>query len=277
MKVALIGSSGQVGRNLCLTVPEPYELIIYHFDITNYSDMQTFMSKHNPDMVINAAAYTNVDLAEIEKTKASEINTKAVMNLSKLSKKLVHLSTDFVFDGTATSPILPESKPNAINYYGMTKQISESYVLENKNNLLIRTAWVYSKYRTNFVKTMLKLMNELDELKVVSDQIGTPTNAQSLAKAIWKLIQHNKNGIWHYTDDGVTTWYDFALVIQEEAYKRDLIRKKIPIIPITSKLYNSPINRPLYSVLDKSKTWDIIGIPNHWKVELINCLEIMRD
>ena len=279
MKVLITGAGGQVGWELQQTVPADIELIALQradLDISDRSAVASFILELRPDLVINAAAYTAVDKAEEESDKAYEINADGAANIARAaedcSTRLIHLSTDFVFDGIGTEPYLPEDEPNPSGVYGASKLLGERSVLaETKGRaVVLRTAWVYSVHGNNFVKTMLRLMEERDELKVVADQIGTPTWAKELARAIWLIADNtDMQGIYHWTDDGVTSWYEFAIAIQEEALGLGILQGTIPIRPIKTEEYPTPAKRPPYSVLDKSSSCAALGYtPPHWRNSL---------
>jgi dTDP-4-dehydrorhamnose reductase len=192
---------------------------------------------------------------------------------------MIHLSTDFVFDGMASTPRQPHDSVNPLSVYGSTKLEGERNVAENSRDaLIVRTAWVYSAAGRNFMLSMLRLMNERDRINVVSDQVGTPTSARSLAMALWRLVQIGATGVHHYTDAGVCSWYDFAVAIYEEAVAIGLLNGDCMVVPIRTCEYPTPARRPAYSVLDKSSTWKLLGAPaSHWRVNLRACLrEVQR-
>ncbi|MCK4630886.1 MAG: dTDP-4-dehydrorhamnose reductase, partial [Bacteroidales bacterium] len=233
------------------------------------------------DLLINCAAYNAVDKAEEEKEKAELINTKAVGLLTETCKendaKFIHISTDYVFNGKTFQPYKETDTPNANSAYGITKLKGENEALKYDNTLIIRTAWLYSSHGKNFVKTMLRLGAERESVNVIFDQIGSPTYAHDLAKAIINIINHaNKNkkgfkpGIYNFTNEGVCSWYDFAVSIMKFA--------ELPckVLPIETKDYFLPASRPFYSVLNKSKikTTFNIDIP-HWKESLDKCIKKM--
>lgn len=283
MKVLIIGSEGQLGSELRRTCPSEISLTVLDYpeiDLCDKDSIDSCLKAIFPDWVINAAAYTAVDLAETEPEKAYEINCKGVKHLAKVVKeeggRFVQISTDFVFDGKKSNPYLPDDTTNPESVYGKTKRDGEKAVFDvfGEKSLIIRTAWLYSKTGNNFVKTMLRLMSEKDSLNVVDDQIGTPCWAFGLANMVWAAIDKNISGLYHWTDAGAASWYDFAVAIQEEALSIGLLQKKIPVIPITSKDYPTPAKRPAYSVLNKVSTLKAIGItPVHWRVQLRNMLE----
>ena len=283
MKVLIIGANGQLGWELQRTCPEHIEYIAIDYpeiDISESQIVSELIQQISPDWVINAAAYTAVDKAEVEKDKAFRINGKGVEYIAKAIKnnggRLVHISTDFIFDGKQGKPYQPFDDPNPESVYGLSKLKGEKSAVGilGSETTIIRTAWLYSSHGCNFVKTMIKLMANRDELKVVDDQIGTPCWARGLAIAIWRVVELNINGIFHWTDTGVASWYDFAVAIHEEALKMALIQKPISILPTSSTDYPQPAQRPSFSVLDKQSTWQALGIePVHWQKQLINMLK----
>ena len=259
IKILITGANGQLGMCLKDQVKK-FPSFEYHFksskelDITNREFVSLLFSEEKYDYCINCAAYTAVDKAEEERERAFLVNAEAVKYLAEASKKsnttLIHISTDFVFDGTKTSPYTEEDSTNPINVYGASKLKGEQYVQEILSNyFIIRTSWVYSEYGNNFVKTMLRLAKERDEISVVNDQVGSPTYAGDLAEFLLTIIAKNSNkyGLYHYSNEGAISWYDFAKEIFKES------SSKLDIIPISSKKYSSNVKRPSYSVLDKSK------------------------
>lgn len=250
-------------------------------DISNIGDVRKYIIENNIDTIINCAAYTAVDKAEDEKELANKINHLAVKKLAMLSNefglKLIHISTDYVFDGTNFKPYSEDDTTNPQSVYGKTKLDGEKAILESslKNSIIIRTSWVYSSYGANFVKTMLRLGKEKDELGVIFDQVGTPTYAKDLAKTILEIIpkiDNHKVKIYNYSNEGVVSWYDFAKEIMRMA------KLACKVNPIETKDYPTPAKRPHYSLLNKSKiksTFDI-QIP-YWKDGLDDCLKRLGE
>ncbi len=283
MKVLVIGENGQLGWELKRTCPESVELTAVDYpeiDLAKKETIVDILETESPDWVINAAAYTAVDKAEEEKEMAYAINHKGVENLCqavvKSNSRLVHVSTDFIFDGESPHPYRPDEKPNPQSVYGDSKLKGETAVHENlkEDALIIRTAWLYSSHGNNFVLTMLNLMKERERLTIIDDQVGSPTWANGLAKTIWASIKNDLKGVFHWTDAGVASWYDFSVAIQEEALALGLLKKSIPILPIPTKEYPTPAKRPAYSVLDKRSTWDSTHVPPiHWRDQLRNMLK----
>jgi dTDP-4-dehydrorhamnose reductase len=225
-------------------------------DIADSGAVQQFVDQIDPDYIINCAAYTAVDKAEEDIAACYQINRDGVQNISDccFDRRLIHISTDFVFDGTQTTPYKPSDTPNPVSVYGASKLAGEQAALTTIPNqvMIIRTAWLYYTFGANFVNTMLRLMSERDKLSVVSDQRGTPTFARSLAQAIWEVITRAlfAPGTYHWTDAGEITWYDFAVAIQEAGRDKGQLTKTIPIEPIPSEKYPTAATRPAYSVLD---------------------------
>ena len=229
---------------------------VKELDITNHTAVAAFIESNNITIIINCAAYTAVDKAESEPELADAINHLAVANFAQIAKdkniKLIHISTDYVFDGTNHKPYVETDTPNPQSVYGQTKLDGELAMqqINPANSIIIRTSWVYSKFGNNFVKTMLRLAETRDEISVVVDQIGSPTNATDLAEAILNILPqiNNENvGLFHYSNEGVCSWYDFAKAIFE------IKGLAIKVKPIESKQYPTPAERPIYSVLDKTK------------------------
>ena len=280
MKVLIAGSNGQLGRALQATAP-PGMIVVAPpeaaLDITDADRVAANCVGSDLGMIVNAAAYTAVDKAEADEATARAVNVNAVGLLAAAARtcgaQFVHVSTDFIFDGTAHRPYPPDAAPNPLGAYGRTKLDGEAAAVEfHGSPLIVRTAWVYSAHGNNFVRTMLRLMAERDVVRVVADQIGTPTHAASLARAIWALGEAGVHGIWHWTDAGVASWYDFAVAVQEEALAAGLLSRAVPVVPIRTEDYPTPACRPPFAVLDKSATWAVTGIARHWRDELRDCL-----
>lgn len=280
MKILVFGGGGQVSNALNATSPHGWDIVTRsrrETDITSRQAVSAVIQQESPDIVINTAAYTAVDNAELEEQLAYRVNAEAVAHLADVCSKkciqLVHFSTDFVFDGSQSVPYDREAATAPLNIYGASKRAGEILVLGTADNLVIRTAWVYGIDGKNFVKTMLKLFAERNAVSVVDDQIGTPTHAKSLATATWALIAQKATGLHHFTDTGVASWFDFAVAIQEEAFSLGLLDNMATIIPISSAQFPTRARRPHYSVLDKSETWRLLGNPaRHWRAELRDML-----
>lgn len=283
MKLLITGAGGQLGQALQGVVPGDVDVLAASsadLDIGDGGAVAAYLAAAKPDLVINAAAYTAVDKAESDVDAAFRINGDAVGFLARAAAatgaRFVHVSTDFVFDGEAGRPYAPDAPTSPLGVYGASKLRGEQEAGEAA--LIVRTAWVYGSRGNNFVRTMLRLMAERDELRVVADQIGTPTWATSLAEGVWKLALAGARGVYHYTDSGVASWYDFALAIQEEALAIGLLDRAIPVVPIPTSAYPTPARRPQYSVLDKATTSALIGAPApHWRVNLRRMLAEVRD
>ncbi len=286
MKTLVLGSNGQLGWELQRTCPAGITLTLCDFpkvDFTTSDSIHQCIKAAAPDCIINAAAYTSVDKAESEPALADRINHLAVREIAALCRKnrirLVHISTDFVFSGKNHKPWLPQDPPYPISEYGRTKLRGEQAVLETLDTpLIIRTAWLYSAHGANFVKTMLRLMNEKPALTVIDEQVGTPTRARGLADIVWQAVGRNLSGIFHWTDAGVASWYDFAVAIQEMALDLGLIKAAIPILPVPAAAFPTPAQRPMYSVLDKTATLQALDVsPVHWRTRLKAMLSELQE
>lgn len=286
MKALILGAGGQLGRALAAAAPEVAEIIALtrtECDLADGAAIRSAVLAASPQIVFNAAAYTAVDKAESEPALAEAINGKAAGLIAEAARaagaRTVHVSTDFVFDGNGLRPYRPDDPVSPISVYGRSKLKGEASVTAaDPDALIVRTAWVYAAQGTNFVNTMLRLMRERDRLAIVADQIGTPTHAASLARALWALAQAGATGIHHYTDAGVASWYDFAVAIEEEARSLGLLARKVRVEPIATADYPTPARRPAYSVLDKSATWAAIGGPApHWRVNLRAMLRELKE
>lgn len=280
--ILVTGSKGQLGSEMNEIA---HQYPNYHFiftdveelNITNHTEVAAFIELHRIDIIINCAAYTAVDKAEVEVDIAKEINQLAVKNFAEIAKdkgiKLIHISTDYVFDGCAKTPYIESALPNPQSVYGNTKLAGEQALLNTnpKNSIIIRTSWVYSSFGNNFVKTMLRLSKEKAALNVVADQFGSPTYAADLAKAILILLPAIKNEevtIYHYANTGVCSWYDFAKAIFE------IKGIELQLNKIDTAQYPTPAKRPKYSVLATQKIINKyqLSIP-HWKTSLAVCLQ----
>ena len=286
MVVLVTGANGQLGQSIRFIADKhPNIQFVYtdfqEMDITSLESCQTVFSKYKPQFCINTAAYTAVDKAESEAEKAHLINAVGPENLATVCKEydtiLLHISTDFIFDGTSTTPYLESNIPNPQSVYGQTKLDGELAIQKSwEKHFIVRTSWVYSQFANNFMKTMLRLASERDSLSVVNDQIGTPTNAVDLAEVLLTIIQspitHHPSffGIYNFSNEGVCSWYDFA----KEIFHQKGI--SIDLQPIPTSAYPTPAKRPAFSVLDKSKikTTFPIAIAD-WKTSLKKCLELL--
>jgi dTDP-4-dehydrorhamnose reductase len=274
MKILIVGGNGQLGKGLSDTAPAHAEIVSHDIDtldITDPAAVAAVVKEVQPEILFNAAAYTAVDKAESDEDLAFAVNATAVGYLADAARdvraRFVHVSTDFVFDGISGVPYTPSAPTAPIGAYGRTKLAGEAAA--GNDALIVRTAWVYAPNGGNFVRTMLRLMNEHTEVRVVADQIGSPTYAPGLAAALWTMADNAVSGIHHYTDAGVCSWYDFAVAIQEEALVAGLLEKTIPVLPINAIEYPTPAKRPHYSVLDKTSTFAVLGGPTpHWRTNL---------
>jgi dTDP-4-dehydrorhamnose reductase len=284
MRIALTGTTGQVGRALVASVAPDVELIALQrdtLDLTDAASIEHALRRHKPAVVINAAAYTSVDKAEEERELAFVVNSTAVGTLARacrqLGARMIHLSTDYVFDGRKACPYVPEDAANPLNVYGASKLAGEKEIatVNGLDWLVVRTAWVYAPWGRNFLATMLRLFRERDVVTVVNDQVGTPTSALSLARCIWHAVaDRGPSAILHYTDDGEASWYDFAVAIHQEACVLGLAQRDLRVVPITSQQYSAAAHRPARSVLDTSETRSRLNIrPQHWRTELRQVLQ----
>lgn len=309
MKVLITGKNGQLGSELQRSCPDNIEIQCFDsqtLDITDIAIVNEILIAFSPDIVINAAAYTAVDKAESDIEAAYSVNKTGASNLASACKainaKLIHISTDFVFDGAKTTPYVSTDVTNPLGVYGASKLAGEQAVslILGEQAIIVRTAWVYSQFGNNFVKTMLRLMAEKDQLGIVYDQVGTPTWAAGLANMLWALVQKssdkveetrdkiqvtsdkveeardkrqdssdkvgaesktlNQTTILNWTDAGVASWYDFAVAIQELAIEQGLLNKAIPISAIPASSYPTPAKRPAFSIIDKTEAEQLTGV-----------------
>ena len=283
--ILVTGSNGQLGneiRRISANHENNFRFFftdVAELDITDLKTVDSFIKENNIKYIINCAAYTAVDKAEDDVDLCYKINRDAVANLglaaTNNNAKVIHISTDYVYDGTANKPYVETDTVNPQSVYGKSKQEGEAELLKAcANSIIIRTAWLYSIFGNNFVKTMIKLGKERETLNVVADQNGTPTNAADLAKAIVKILDFSeangfKPGIYHYSNEGATTWYDFTLAIHKEAGIHTC-----KVNPITTEQYPVKATRPKYSVLDKTKIKSTFNltIPK-WEESLNNCIK----
>ena len=284
MKILVLGA-GQVAHAVCASSPLHHQVTAMaraELDIANSKAVHTVVTAAKPDWIVNAAAYTAVDLAETQPDQAAAVNEAAVGALDRAARevggRLLHLSTDFVFDGQSNRAYLTTDSTNPLSVYGNTKLGGERHVVEGGTGIVMRTSWVYAATGKNFVLTMLRLMREREQIGVVSDQIGSPTWAGSIAAAIWTTIEGSTPpGTYHWTDLGVASWYDFAVAIQEEALSRGMLSRAIPILPILTGAYPTPAKRPAFSVLDSVSTRSALNLTGrHWRHNLRVMLDELR-
>jgi len=274
MKVLITGANGQLGGALLRTAPAHAQLNaidVDDVDLTDEAMLRARLAVEAPDILINAAAYTAVDKAEQDEATAQAINADAVgvmaQAMSEQGGRLVHVSTDFVFDGASSRAYTPDDARSPISAYGRTKAAGEDHL--RAADLLVRTAWVYEAGGANFVRTMIRLMKEREELGVVADQIGSPTWATGLASVIWGLVDKGASGTYHHSDAGVASWYDFAVAIAQEARAVGLLESAPTINPLTTADYPTPAARPAFSLLDCRSTREVLGTSAvHWRDNL---------
>jgi len=280
-KILVTGANGQLGKELKQLAPSypqfdfiflsKEDLPIHHFEM-----VRNYFKIYKPSFLINAAAYTAVDRAEQEKDLATQVNAEAVGVLAAVCKendcRFIHISTDYVFDGNASAPYKEDSPTNPQSVYGSSKLEGEKQAMQlNPDSIIIRTSWVYSEFGKNFVRTMMKLMSEKTEINVVSDQVGSPTYAADLAEVILQITSSWVPGIYHFSNEGIISWYDFAIAIKE------ITRSNCNVNPIPTSAYPTPAKRPVYSVLDKNKIQQSFGISlKNWKDSLIICIKKIK-
>jgi len=282
--ILVTGANGQLGNELRVIAAQQNSYIFLfagreELSIENEDAVNGFFATHTIDYCINCAAYTAVDKAESEKEHAFLMNAAAVGILARActlhNAQLIHISTDYVFDGTATEPYVETAGTNPVSVYGQSKLLGEEMAMQfAPAGIIIRTAWVYSSFKHNFVKTMLRLMNERESINVVSDQLGCPTYAADLAAAIMQIITSGKSkvnpGIYHYSNAGITNWYEFAVAIKKLSGSNCIVN------PITTEQYPTPAKRPAYSVLDTTKIKKTFGIEiPGWEDSLRACLMLL--
>ena len=282
--ILVTGAQGQLGRTLeyywaVSELARDNELLFYdirELDLTLTNTVEEELNRINPRSIMNAAAYTSVDQAETEQEAAFLVNASAVANLADWAARndcfLVHISTDFVFDGSKRDPYLPEDEVSPLGVYGASKLAGE-VALQSRlpdRHVIIRTSWLYSEYGKNFLTTILRLIKEKDEIGVVADQVGSPTSTHSLAALLLRMRNRETDpGIYHWTDGASISWYEFALAIQREALEQGLLEREIQIKPLTTKEYPTAAARPKYSVLDRSKALGEMEMqPTDWQEEL---------
>jgi len=289
VRVLLTGAAGQLGQCLLHTAPSGIPITACNREQLNLADVESItnaIAAHQPTVVLNAGAYTAVDRAESEGDSAFAVNATGVAHLAArcaaVGARLIHISTDYVFDGQSPRPYLPTDATNPCNVYGASKLAGEQSIAAQSNLdwLIVRSAWIYSHVGRNFLLTMLRLMRDRGEVSVVSDQIGTPTSALTLARYLWQAAATPAaRGIVHFADAGVASWYDFAVAIAEEALACGVLTQPARVLPIGTTEYPTPARRPAMSVLDAKSAFERAAIPRmHWRDSLRQVLgEVARD
>jgi dTDP-4-dehydrorhamnose reductase len=283
-RILITGARGQLGVRLQAFAPETRDVLPYgsaELDITRRDAVRDVILRDRPNVILHAAAYTDVDGAERDVDRAEAVNVGGAANVARAARELgarmIYVSTDFVFDGRQGRPYQPDDETRPLGVYGRTKLEGERAVLSlaGPGSLVVRTAWVYSVHGRNFVTSMLARMSSGSSVGVVADQIGTPTWADPLAQALWRAAEQPQlSGILHWTDAGVASWYDFAVAIGEEALARGLLTRAVQVHPLRSDQFPRPARRPSYSVLDKTTGWGAMGgPPAHWRTNLRCMLE----
>ena len=280
-RALVFGASGQVGTALQRTAPESISVAAHDFAETNVCDASAValaIDRVEPDVVVNCAAYTKVDDAQTQRDEAFAVNAMAPGQIARACERanvrFIHLSTDYVFDGTASAPYLPDAPVAPINVYGETKLEGERRVLSSgANSVVVRTAWVHSGGGVNFIKTVVRVLSAGTPMRVVDDQIGTPTRAEHLAQSLWRLAGLREvRGIAHFTDAGVASWFDVAMVV------REVLDASATLSPARTSEFPRPAPRPRYSVLDKHDLWAVLGyVPPHWRTGVVaSTLELLH-
>jgi dTDP-4-dehydrorhamnose reductase len=287
VRVLVTGAGGQVGRALIRSAPATVHVIACahtQLDISEERSVATAVSRLAPDAIVNAAAYTNVDRAESEVELATRINAAGPRYLASAAReagaRFLQLSTDYVFDGTTSTPYAPDAPTNPLSVYGATKRAGEEAVLRilPEDSVVLRTSWIFAADGRNFVRTMLRLMQTGGAVRVIVDQVGTPTSAHSVAETLWRLVQAPEiRGIHHWTDAGVASWYDFAVAIAEEGAALKLVAPQLSVTPIMTDEYPTPARRPHFSVLDKASLLSCGLMPTHWRKNLRSVLAEIKD
>lgn len=287
MNVLITGAGGQLGRALMTAAPVDATvrgLSHRELDIADQSAVEAVLGDSRPDVLINAAGFTRVDDAETERAAAERANARGPAVLAAACRRsgtwVVHVSTDYVFDGKQSRPYAPAAHTNPLSVYGATKRQGELAVTRElpSQSTVVRTSWLYSAEGRNFLSTMLRLMRSRPQLQVVSDQIGAPTSVRSLAQILWVFARRRVSGIYHWCDSGVASWYDFAVAIGEEATTYGLLPSTPSIVPISSDDYPTAARRPACSLLDKRATELLLGIQAlPWRSALRETLRTLAE
>jgi dTDP-4-dehydrorhamnose reductase len=279
VRTVILGAAGQLGRELQATAPPRSVVAAWshqELDVTDDRQVRDRILAQQPTLIINAAAYTAVDAAESDSARAFAVNAQGAANVAEAAKavgaRLVHISTDYVFDGRRRTPYPPEAEPNPLNVYGASKLEGERRVRDvlGDQGVILRASWLYSRFGRNFVKTMLRLFRERDQISVVADQVGAPTWGKSLATAVWAAgPARHVCGTYHWTDAGVATWYELAVATYEEGGGLGLVNRSVEIRPVRTDEYPTAARRPPYSVLDTERTMVELNVrPEPWRSAL---------
>lgn len=287
LKIWITGANGMLGKDLCALARVSGHAVLatdIELDITDSLKVTSFLNKNQPDYLVNCAAFTAVDLAETELEFNEKINAVGPKVLGKACAlagiPLLHISTDYVLSGISPAPLLPDAPLSPVNAYGKAKAAGEVFLKESGALYwIVRTAWLYGIHGKNFVKTMLSLMRSRDCIQVVNDQFGNPTWTVDLACAILRILEDGKEwGTYHYSGDGIVSWFDYAVQIQESALKLGLLKQKIPIIGVPSSKYPTPARRPHWSALSKEKIKETFGVKVlPWQESLFAYLKLEKE
>lgn len=272
----LFGSSGMLGRQLAASTPADVDLnqpVRSTVDITNDEEMRSYLHDQRPDIVINAAAYTKVDKAEEREAHADLVNGEAVGKLAAMCREIgarfIHISTDYVFDGASPLPYRPEDEPGPVNAYGRSKLLGETLAGEaNPDAVIIRTSWLYSFGETDFAGQIAAKLRQDGVAEVIDDRFGCPTSTASLACAIWTLAESDSAGVFHFSDGGSASWYDFAEAVRQILAERDERFESYRVVPVQSEISAVSAPRPYSTILNCHDCWDLVGYPGHWRIPL---------
>ncbi len=275
----IVGARGQLGRALVATAPDPWRVVALgreDLDLTDAPHIRTVVERERPAVVLNAAAYALVDQAEREPELAHAVNARGPGDLAAaahaVGARMIHVSTDCVFDGSRGRPWRPDDEPNPINTYGRSKLDGERRVLRATagRGLVVRTSWLHSSAGVNFPHIMLRLMRERDVVRVVADNVGSPTWTVSLARMLWAAAARpDVSGVLHWTDAGVASRFDFAVALQEEALALGVLERAVPLVPVRGEDFPEPAKRPQFAVLDMHESVQVLGLePRHWRIYL---------